>query len=145
MRLRSFSFHVVGAGLLSAWLLFSPGCATTRPTYLPLTANQLATAAAQLGTDTQTALAEQRAALRSQLSETLGMQVDAIFAENDGTYTAQIEPAADEALRKGLAGPIKHPTEPERWLSGGIAGLTVLIMALFGARGAQKRRKANVA
>jgi len=185
--------------VLVAFLLFS-GCAVTKPTYLELSEKSLNTVAARLGTDIDTALEDQREALRRELSKDLGMQVDELFvghtreltadfkgavievldqtdasaelkaaiaetgltddtrreltkalakeiddlmlkhSEEKLTVEAEIEPAIDDAAKKALTGPLTAPTQPERWIGGGLAGLGVLLMGLLGARGQKKRK-----
>jgi hypothetical protein len=126
----------LAAGL--AVLLY--GCSLFEPTYLDLSQEQLEAVAAQVGTTVDQLLSNGQTQLKAILSEELGMTVERVIKEN-GELIAEIKPTATEAVEKTLEEPLKDPGSPQKWITGGVSGLAVLLAGVLGLRGRAKRKK----
>ena len=139
------------------------GCALSEPTYQDISPRQLEAIAARTGTTVGSLYREDRELLKTEISESIGLNVIAIelpdvdipdgalpedivsLIEREGVV-AKIEPATSAAMKKVVSEGMKNPADKEGWVGGGIAALGLLTLATLGVRGRRKRRKevANV-
>ncbi len=148
---------VAVAGFLTAAVFFS-SCSMTEPTYRDVSPEQLASIAASLGTTFEQLYREDRALLKTELTEVLGLKVDAIELPDvvipDGAspaeivalmkeegLVARIEPATTAATGAVLSDGLENPSSKDGWVKGGIAGGIVLLASVLGLRGRKRRRR----
>ena len=146
--MRSVLCRYAAAILVAASLHLTIGCGLMQPTYQDISPQQLDEISARLGTTT-----EDRALLKTELTEAIGLKVDAI--EPPGAtpadivalmkaedVVAKIEPASSAAFGAVASEGLKNPVSKEGWVAGGIAGAGVLIAGALGLRGRRRRRAA---
>lgn len=146
--------------VLSASLTFVGGCSLGEPTYMDISPMQLEEIASRIGTTTEMLYREDRALLKTEIAEAIGMKVDAIHIPDvpAGTspaeivaairsegLTVQIEPATTAALGELAEGGLVNPVDKEGWITGGLAGAGVLLAGALGLRGRSVRRRKEAA
>jgi len=160
----------VAGVLLATAVSCSSGCGLTQPTYMDISPAQLDQIASRLGSDVGTLYTEGRELLKTELSQELGLKVDAIHVptpeeirevldlpEGEPLTTAQIvtamreegviveiEPASTAALGEVAKEGMKNPVSKENWVAGGIGGAGILIAGALGLRGRRKRKREGV-
>lgn len=134
------------------------GCAMGQPTYQDISPRQLDAIATRLGTTVELLYREDRPLLRTEISESIGLNVIALelpdvdipegalpediiaIVKSEGVV-AIIESATKAALKEVVSEGMKNPASKEGWIGGGIASLGILIAGALGMRGRRKRRK----
>lgn len=154
------------AFLIPFWVA---GCSLTEPTYQDISPGQLEQIAARVGTDVATLFREDRELLKTEISEDLGMKVDALTipsveeiraaipegepitpddlakALKEQGLVAEIEPATEAALKEAGSGAVENPSKEGLlkallWGGGG-----TLLAGGLGLRGRKRRKKKAVA
>lgn len=159
--MKSVLCRYAAAILVAASLHLTTGCSLMQPTYMDISPEQLDLISERLGTTTEKLYREDRALLKTELTEVIGLKVDAIelpdidipsgaspedivaLMKAEGVV-AKIEPASSAAFGAVASEGLKNPVSKEGWVTGGIAGLGVLIAGALGLRGRKRRRGGGV-
>jgi len=126
-------------------VLFS-GCGTTASTYMDISPMQLSSISARLGKNVDTLWTSERALLRTEISEDLGMQVVSLSlptpnADVESGLIAEIESATTAAMKKTGTGALEDPSK-KGIIAAAISGGIILLTGALGMRGRGKRIKA---